>query len=60
MEDIDGGLHPAVDGQSLDDDAFETFSSSPRAFKGRNTEKALNGRNASATFSSSRESTQGT
>ena len=23
MEDIDGGLHPAVDGQSLDDDEDE-------------------------------------
>ena len=28
MEDIDGGLHPAVDGQSLDEDEWtETFVS---------------------------------
>ena len=27
MEDIDGGLHPAVDGQSLDEDEDETFIS---------------------------------
>ena len=26
MEDIDGGLHPAVDGQSLDDDDDDEFS----------------------------------
>ena len=25
MEDIDGGLHPAVDGQSLDEDEDETM-----------------------------------
>ena len=29
MEDIDGGLHPAVDGQSLDEDEDEEF---PRAW----------------------------
>ena len=23
MEDIDGGLHPAVDGQSLDEDEYD-------------------------------------
>ena len=28
MEDIDGGLHPAVDGQSLDEDKDEALSSS--------------------------------
>ena len=26
MEDIDGGLHPAVDGQSLDEDEDEDIS----------------------------------
>ena len=25
MEDIDGGLHPAVDGQSLDEDEDESY-----------------------------------
>ena len=25
MEDIDGGLHPAVDGQSLDEDEDEVY-----------------------------------
>ena len=25
MEDIDGGLHPAVDGQSLDEDDVHVF-----------------------------------
>ena len=25
MEDIDGGLHPAVDGQSLDEDEFDNY-----------------------------------
>ena len=28
MEDIDGGLHPAVDGQSLDDDEMKMISMS--------------------------------
>ena len=26
MEDIDGGLHPAVDGQSLDEDEDESYT----------------------------------
>ena len=26
MEDIDGGLHPAVEGQSLDEDEDEVYS----------------------------------
>ena len=32
MEDIDGGLHPAVDGQSLDDDEMMIASPKPRRF----------------------------
>ena len=35
MEDIDGGLHPAVDGQSLDEDEDEEI-------------KKVNGRKANA------------
>ena len=32
MEDIDGGLHPAVDGQSLDEDEKKTLFT-PLSFK---------------------------
>ena len=30
MEDIDGGLHPAVDGQSLDEMRWDVYKKSPQ------------------------------
>ena len=33
MEDVDGGLHPAVDGQSLDEDEDEEISGSEKSVK---------------------------
>ena len=33
MEDIDGGLHPAVDGQSLDEDEDEDEEAGKEGFK---------------------------
>ena len=36
MEDIDGGLHPAVDGQSLDEDEDEDEDDNNNLLKGAN------------------------
>ena len=41
MEDIDGGLHPAVDGQSLDDEDEEYVATSAECQLHTETEKTV-------------------